>query len=103
MTGGGIDIDRVIRRIAAAEPRGARGVLIIAVLCVSAAIAIRLLLAPLFGDTAAFMTFIPAVIVAATWLVHGGYNKLLEGSARHLAIVQATPGFEGRTGEPVPA
>ncbi|WP_374275425.1 PAS domain S-box protein [Brevundimonas sp.] len=67
MTGGGIDIDRTIRRIAAAETRGARGVLVIALLCVSAAIAIRLLLAPLFGDSAAFMTFVPAVIVAALW------------------------------------
>ena len=67
MSGGGIDIDRMIRRIAAAETRGARRVLVVAVLCVSAAIVIRLLLAPLFGDTAAFMTFIPAVIVAALW------------------------------------
>ena len=38
---------------------------------------------------------VPMLIVAATWLVHGGYNKLLGGSARHLAIVQATPGLDG--------
>jgi hypothetical protein len=30
--------------------------------------------------------------VAATWLVHGAYNKLLGGSPRHLQIVQAIPG-----------
>jgi uncharacterized membrane protein YphA (DoxX/SURF4 family)/uncharacterized protein YqjF (DUF2071 family) len=39
-----------------------------------------------------------AWVVAIVWLVHGGYNKLLGGSPRHLAIVQAIPGFEGATG-----
>ena len=37
-------------------------------------------------------------LVAAVWLVHGLYNKLLGGSERHLQIVQAVPGLEGRTG-----
>ena len=37
-------------------------------------------------------------VVAAVWLVHGLYNKLLGGSPRHLAIVQAVPGLEGDTG-----
>jgi hypothetical protein len=32
------------------------------------------------------------------WLVHGLYNKLLGGSARHLAIVQSVPGLGGATG-----
>jgi hypothetical protein len=36
--------------------------------------------------------------VAAVWLVHGLYNKLLGGSPRHLAIVQTVPGLEGTTG-----
>ncbi len=36
--------------------------------------------------------------VAAVWLVHGLYNKLLGGSPRHLAIVQSVPGLEGATG-----
>ena len=40
-------------------------------------------------------------IVAAVWLIHGLYNKLLGGSARHLAIVQSVPGLEGVTGERV--
>jgi hypothetical protein len=39
--------------------------------------------------------------VAAVWLVHGLYNKLLGGSPRHLAIVQAVPGFGGTVGEVV--
>ena len=30
-----------------------------------------------------------AAVVAAVWLVHGLYNKLLGGSPRHLAIVQS--------------
>ena len=29
------------------------------------------------------------LVVAAVWLVHGLFNKLLGGSPRHLAIVQA--------------
>jgi hypothetical protein len=37
-------------------------------------------------------------LVAAVWLVHGLYNKLLGGSARHLQIVQSVPGLEGATG-----
>ena len=37
--------------------------------------------------------------VASVWLVHGLYNKLLGGSARHLAIVQSVPGLEGTAGE----
>jgi len=36
--------------------------------------------------------------VAAVWLVHGLYNKLLGGSPRHLAIVQAVPGLAGDRG-----
>lgn len=40
-----------------------------------------------------------AAAVAAVWLVHGLYNKLLGGSARHLAIVQAMPGLDGAAGE----
>jgi hypothetical protein len=36
--------------------------------------------------------------LAAVWLVHGLYNKLLGGSPRHLAIVQAVPGLAGATG-----
>ena len=42
-----------------------------------------------------------AAAVAAVWLVHGLYNKLLGGSARQLAIVQSVPGFEGDTGRAV--
>jgi uncharacterized membrane protein YphA (DoxX/SURF4 family) len=42
-----------------------------------------------------------AWLVAVVWLVHGGWNKLLGGSPRHLAIVQAIPGFEGVAGERV--
>ncbi len=42
-----------------------------------------------------------AWLVAVVWLVHGGWNKLLGGSPRHLAIVQAVPGFEGVAGERV--
>jgi hypothetical protein len=37
-------------------------------------------------------------LLAAVWLVHGVYNKLLGGSPRHLAIVQAVPGLEGAAG-----
>lgn len=36
--------------------------------------------------------------LASVWLVHGLYNKLLGGSPRHLAIVQAVPGLAGTTG-----
>ena len=39
-----------------------------------------------------------AAAVAAVWLLHGLYNKLLGGSPRHLAIVQSVPGFAGDTG-----
>jgi uncharacterized membrane protein YphA (DoxX/SURF4 family)/uncharacterized protein YqjF (DUF2071 family) len=39
-----------------------------------------------------------AWLVGIVWLVHGGYNKLLGGSPRHLAIVQAVHGFDGTTG-----
>src|SRR4051794_10304319 len=38
-------------------------------------------------------------LVAAVWLIHGLYNKLLDGSPRHLQIVQSTPGLDGATGE----
>jgi len=41
------------------------------------------------------------LFVAAVWLVHGLYNKLLGGSARHLAIVQAVPGLSGAAGRRV--
>jgi hypothetical protein len=46
------------------------------------------------------MTFhgVAVRVVAAVWLLHGLYNKLLGGSARHLAIVQAVPGLGGDTG-----
>jgi hypothetical protein len=37
-------------------------------------------------------------LVAAVWLVHGLYNKLLGGSARHLQIVQSVPGLQESTG-----
>lgn len=37
-------------------------------------------------------------LLAAVWLVHGLFNKLLGGSPRHLAIVQSVPGLSGRTG-----
>ena len=46
-------------------------------------------------------TEITVRIVAAVWLVHGLYNKLLGGSARHLAIVQSVPGLGGVAGERV--
>jgi hypothetical protein len=36
--------------------------------------------------------------VAAVWLIHGLYNKLLGGSPRHLAIVQSVPGLDGPAG-----
>jgi uncharacterized membrane protein YtjA (UPF0391 family) len=36
--------------------------------------------------------------VAGVWMVHGLYNKLLGGSARHLAIVQSVPGLAGTAG-----
>ena len=39
-----------------------------------------------------------AAAVAAVWLVHGLYNKLLGGSPRHLAIVQSVPGLAGESG-----
>jgi Uncharacterized conserved protein (COG2071)/DoxX-like family len=39
------------------------------------------------------------LFVASVWLVHGGYNKLLHGSPRHLAIAQSVPGLAGATGE----
>jgi uncharacterized membrane protein YphA (DoxX/SURF4 family) len=42
-----------------------------------------------------------ARFVAGIWLLHGLYNKLLGGSARHLAIVQSVPGLEGVTGQRV--
>jgi uncharacterized protein YqjF (DUF2071 family) len=42
---------------------------------------------------------VAAMVVAAVWLVHGLYNKLLGGSSRHLAIVQAVPGLDGTVGE----
>lgn len=42
-----------------------------------------------------------ARFVAGVWLLHGLYNKLLGGSARHLAIVQSVPGLEGVTGQRV--
>ena len=49
------------------------------------------------------MTFRDIAIrfVAAVWLLHGLYNKLLGGSARHLAIVQSVPGLEGVAGQRV--
>ena len=40
-----------------------------------------------------------APALAAVWLVHGVYNKLLGGSPRHLAIVQSMPGLDGSAGE----
>jgi uncharacterized membrane protein YphA (DoxX/SURF4 family) len=46
-------------------------------------------------------TEITVRVVAAVWLVHGLYNKLLGGSARHLAIVQSVPGLDGSVGEHV--
>jgi hypothetical protein len=39
-----------------------------------------------------------SLFVAAVWLVHGLFNKLLGGSARHLQIVQSVPGCDGGTG-----
>ncbi|HEX9367633.1 MAG TPA: DoxX-like family protein, partial [Vicinamibacterales bacterium] len=47
------------------------------------------------------LTDITVRFVAAVWLVHGLYNKLLGGSARHLAIVQSVPGLGGVAGERV--
>jgi uncharacterized membrane protein YphA (DoxX/SURF4 family) len=41
---------------------------------------------------------IARLLVAAVWLFHGLFNKLLGGSARHLAIVQSVPGLDGATG-----
>jgi len=38
------------------------------------------------------------ILVAAVWLIHGGYNKLLGGSPRHLSIVQSVPGLAGGAG-----
>jgi uncharacterized protein YqjF (DUF2071 family) len=46
-------------------------------------------------------TEITVRFVAAVWLVHGLFNKLLAGSPRHLAIVQSVPGLGGVTGERV--
>ena len=46
-------------------------------------------------------TEITVRLVAAVWLIHGLYNKLLGGSARHLAIVQSVPGLGGSAGEHV--
>jgi hypothetical protein len=46
-------------------------------------------------------TEITVRMVAAVWLVHGLYNKLLGGSTRHLAIVQSVPGLGGVAGERV--
>jgi hypothetical protein len=40
-------------------------------------------------------------LVASVWLVHGLYNKLLGGSPRHLAIIQAVPGLADLNGERV--
>lgn len=40
-------------------------------------------------------------VLAAVWLVHGLYNKLLGGSPRHLAIVQSVPGLQGDIGRHV--
>jgi len=37
-------------------------------------------------------------LLAAVWLAHGLYDKLLGGSPRHLAIVQRVPGLEGPAG-----
>src|SRR5436190_5910131 len=44
------------------------------------------------------MTRILRPAVAAVWMVHGLYNKLLGGSPRHLAIVQSVPGLDGANG-----
>ena len=41
------------------------------------------------------------IALAAVWLVHGLYNKLLGGSPRHLAIVQSVPGLGGEPGRHV--
>ena len=38
-------------------------------------------------------------MVAAVWLVHGLFNKLLHFSPRHLQIVQSVPGLAGSRGE----
>ena len=46
-------------------------------------------------------TEITVRLVAAVWLGHGLYNKLLGGSSRHLAIVQSVPGLGGLAGERV--
>jgi uncharacterized membrane protein YphA (DoxX/SURF4 family) len=40
-----------------------------------------------------------STIVAAVWLVHGLFNKLLAGSARQLTIVQSVPGLGGIVGQ----
>lgn len=44
------------------------------------------------------MRWVVPGLVAAVWLVHGLYNKLLGGSERHLQIVQSVPGLDGDTG-----
>jgi hypothetical protein len=41
------------------------------------------------------------LVVAGVWFTHGLYNKLLGGSPRHLAIVQAVPGLHGAAGDVV--
>jgi hypothetical protein len=47
------------------------------------------------------MTRLLRPALAAVWIVHGLYNKLLGGSPRHLAIVQSVPGLEGAVGAAV--
>ena len=46
-------------------------------------------------------TEISVKLVAAVWLIHGLYNKLLGGSSRHLAIVHSIPGMGGLVGQRV--
>jgi uncharacterized protein YqjF (DUF2071 family)/uncharacterized membrane protein YphA (DoxX/SURF4 family) len=41
------------------------------------------------------------LFVAAVWLLHGLFNKLLHGSPRHLQIVQSVPGLSGAAGQHV--
>jgi len=48
-----------------------------------------------WGEVSRF-TLAPAL--ATVWLVHGLYNKLLDGSPRHLAIVHSVPGLGGAAG-----
>jgi len=49
--------------------------------------------------TARHIAAIATVIVAAVWLVHGLFNKLLHFSPRHLLMVQSVPGLAGSRGE----